>query len=447
MPSIAGQSQMGALRFNFRSLVLAAVPPLRTSAGRADALAARAIASAGLAAVLGLPVLLLFSIALNAPLAVPAAIASGYLVISHALASNKPRRAAFVSGIVLAALVGWLILYLFAVEEPLSHSSMVAAMMAPLFASAPALARSVMAPRAQPRPAVRAPIMPLSRATALERVACLDELAPFEAVVIVDREGSVLAATQAARRRLGLLPDAFEHPITSVFEPAEMPGVADALRRCKEGGESVEVAGIGTGRGRSPETWMASPNEGGAASLRFVSAADVEKPIGKSTSTDADAEPVAAEPPRPASDIGTAVAFALRQASPRAEAKGIAITVERDGNLVAACDLQIGRRITHLALEAALTVAGADGAIRIDARRLKGIVLLRVTAERSAEDAEAASLDRPFDRTTLQALIEGTGGTLVVDRREDRLVLSVRLDLADVATHTKGQTEDRAEAG
>ncbi len=446
MPSIAGHAQMGPLRFSFRSLVLAVVPPLRNSAERADALAARAIASAGLAAVLGLPVLLLFSIALSAPLAVPAAIASGYLVISHALASNKPRCAAFVSGIVLAALVGWLVLYLFAVEEPLSHSGMAVAMMTPLFASAPALARSVIAPRALPRPAVRVPVMPLSRATALERAACLDELAPSEAVVIVDREGSVLAATQAARRRLRLLPDAFEHPITSVFEPSEMPGVADALRRCKEHGEPIEIGGIGRARGREPETWIASPSGGGAASLRFVCGADIEKFAEKSTSTDATAALAATEPPRRASDIGAAVAFAMRQAGQEVEAKGVEISVEREGDLVAACDLQVGRRIAHLALDAARAGAGAGGTIRIDARRLKGIVLLRVTAERSAEDAEAASLGRPFDRTTLQALIEGAGGTLVVDRREDRLVLSVRLDLADVAT-TRGETEDRAEAG
>jgi len=439
---------MRALRFNFRSLVHAAVPSLRASEGvDGDATAARALASAGLAAVLGLPVLLLFSLALNAPLAVPAAIASGYLVISHALASNRPRRAALFGGIVIVGLLGWLIFYLAVFGEQLSHGGMAAAMMTPLFAAAPALARSVIAPRAEkPAPAL---VTSLSRAAAQRRVACLDELTPAEAILLANYDGCVLAATRTARRRLRLLPDAFEHHIASVFDPVDMPGVADALRSCKTRGRPIEVAGVAAGEGREPSTLIVAPCEGGGVSLRLSPRPEPqpsETPAQESKAEDDTLGTAAVTPPRRASDVGAAITFAHRQVKRRAEEQGASLEVACDGDLLAVCDPQVGRRVAYLALDAALTAVGAKGAIRVDARRLKGIVLLRVTAERSDEEAETMSTKDPLELPTLKDLVESAGGTLVVDRRESRLMLSVRLDLAGIAT-TKGRMKDRGEVG
>ncbi len=445
MPSIAALSPMDALRFSFRTLVFAAVPPLRAPMG--DTLAARAMASAGVAAVLGLPILLLASLALDAPLAVPAAIASGYLAISHALASNRPRRAAFISGIVFSGLVGWLIFYLVEGEEPLSRTGLAAALMAPLFSAAPAFARSLIAPRA----ASVASLIPLSLAAALERVACLEKLAPSEPVLIADHEGCVLAATRTARQRLRLLPDAFEQPVAGLFEPADMTAVADALRRCRTRGEPVEIAlkAVGGGGENARATWIFSPYRGGAVSLRLLDAEGVEPPAPKIEAVGEGAAPTTptdrvAALPLFACDIGEAVAFALRRARPRAEAQGIALAAACDRGLDVACDRQHGRRIARLAIDGALATRRTGGTIRVDARKLKGIVLLRVAVELALDDAAIEARD-PIEFATLRALIDGVGGTLVVDRRGESLVLSMRLALANGAM-ANGRTRDRAEA-
>ncbi len=445
MPSIAGQSPWDALRFNLRTLVLAAVPPLGApaSVGGAeatrDALAARAIAAAGLAALVGLPFLMLSSLVLGAPLAVPAAIASGYLAISHALASSQPQRAALISGIVLAALVGWLVLYLFSGAAPLSRSGLAAALMTPLFAAAPALARSFLAPRG----IAAAGTAPRSRAAARERVACLDELAPSEAVLIADDEGIVLAATRAARERLRLLPDAFEHPLASLFDPSAMPEVVDAVRRCKAHGAPAELMLEG-----DAAAWTVAPCDGGMVSLRLASATPAEPHVAPPLPALEAKRLLAASADATAAtggvcDIGEAVVFGLKRMRPQAEANGIALTSEIAPCLRAACHRQIGRRIAHLLIEHAEGAAAGGGAIRVDARRLKGIVLLRIAFD--SEKEEAAPGDPP-KLAALRALVEEAGGTLVVDRNSGRQVLSVRLDLADVAS-TKGRTEERVEAG
>jgi hypothetical protein len=144
-----------------------------------------------------------------------------------------------------------------------------------------------------------------------------------------------------------------------------------------------------------------------------------------------------------ACDLGEAVAFALRRARPRAAQMGIGIAVACDDALLAACDRQVGRRVAHLAIESALAASGAGGAIRVDARRLKGIVLLRVMSER-ADDA--VDDDDASELATLRAVVDDAGGTLIVERNAGRATLSVRLALADVAT-TMERMEQRAEAG
>ena len=457
MPSMAKHSPWDALRFNLRTLVVAAVPQLRASARVAGGLsagedmAARAMAGAGLMALLGLPVLMLSSLVLDAPLAVPAAIACGYLAISQALASSHRRRAEFISGVVLSALVGWLVLYLAHAEEPFSRTGLTAALMTPLFAAAPALARSFLSPRG----GTTGSDPSLSLATARHRLSGLDRFAPSEAALIVDHEGVVVAATRAARTRFGLLPDAFEHHVTSLFDAHTAPQIMEAIGRCRAGQGPVELTVEGTGwigEAKEVTTWTFAPCQGGAVSMHVAGSAPVDPafaPTGTKLANDTveDFAETPASPRGPVCDVGDAVDFALRRAGPQAAAKNISLTHEIDGDAPAACDRQIGRRIAHLMTESALGGCPAGGAIRVDARRLKGIVLLRVTSDIGIADPETDTVAAdPLKLATLRTLIEATGGTLVVERKCDRQILSVRLAVAGAAT-TKGLTKDRVEAG
>ncbi len=403
-------------------------------------MAAQALASAGLAAILGLPILLLASLVLGAPLAVPAAIASGYLATAHALASDRPQRAALIAGLVISALVGWLVLYLFESETPFSRTGIAAALMAPLFAAAPAFARSMIAPRATKA----ATGVSLSRAAALERAACLDRLAPSEPVLIADPEGCVLAATQAARRLLPLLPDAFEQPVIGLFDPTDMPKISDALQRCSARGEPVQVELADGGEGR-PAKWIFSPYEDGAVSLRFMETVSGQPPASSTDETEPAAtalKEISAAPPSPASDMGEAVAFALQRVRAQAEAKRIVLASRCDGGLDVACDRQVGRRVAHLAIDAALSRSAGD-TIRVDVRKLRGIVLLKVATD-IATDRAATDVDS-IELATLRTLVDEAGGTLVVNLGKEGLELSVRLALADVGAASERMRE-RAKA-
>ena len=135
-----------------------------------DELVMRSLRAAGYAALLGLPLLLLASLMLEAPIAGPALIASGYLGIAFALQSDRPARAAVLSGIVLFGLVAWLLICLASGAIPIAGPGLTAALLAPLFASAPSLARIVIASRAE-----RAPSAPHASVGARE----IEEAAPL----------------------------------------------------------------------------------------------------------------------------------------------------------------------------------------------------------------------------------------------------------------------------
>jgi len=83
---------------------------------------------------------------------VPAAMGVGYLAVSHALSAQRLRRANIINSAILLGLVGWLLGFLLTGEGPLSHAGLIAALMAPVFAAAPAFARSLMSKRAVQQP-------------------------------------------------------------------------------------------------------------------------------------------------------------------------------------------------------------------------------------------------------------------------------------------------------
>lgn len=433
MASMARQISRDPFGFDLPGLVLAISRP--RAGGPADCLhdedlTSRAVASAGLAALVALPLLLLSSVLLAAPLAVPAAIAVCYLAVSHALSAQRLRRANLINSAILCGLVGWLIGFLLTGEGPLSHAGLIAALMAPAFAAAPAFARSLIA-----RSAVQHPVAePDLRSAALTRMASLEELTPMEQVLVLDREATVLAVSSAARKELGLLPDAFEHTLKGLLSAHDAKRVHDMIARCRN-----EAAPIGfdltldTLKAKKPLTATLSPCGDGSVAMRLHEREAIDPAVGEAEKTGACAGEGAciSKPAAPACDIGEAVAFALRHDSRKAEAKGFRVTSAADPGIAAACDRQVGRRIVHLLIDSALGGRQAEGAIHIVARRLKGVVLLRTTTSprKRAIKIERSSKDR-VDMAALQALVDGAGGTLVTDRREEESVVSVRLPLA-----------------
>ena len=207
-------------------------------------------------------------------------------------------------------------------------------------------------------------------------------------------------------------------------------------------GTPVEVAVEDSGEGGATATWVALPCEDGVVSLRLQALAmrAAEK------MADGRKRPKAEATSRGACDLGEALAFALRRARTRGTARGIKFDVACADAILVACDRQVGRRIAHLAIESALATSGACGTIRVDARRLKGIVLLRVTSER-AEDADDEDAEDTSELATLRALVDDADGTLVVEREAGIATLSVRLALADIAATMTEKMEERAEAG
>ena len=124
------------------------------------------------------------------------------------------------------------------------------------------------------------------------------------------------------------------------------------------------------------------------------------------------------------------MAFAFRHSKSKAKAKGIPLTLAIEPGLAIVCDRQVGRRIVGLLLDTALNGSTAGSVVDIVARRLKSVVLVRVSSASGAYAGETIESDDRFDITALRSLVEGAGGTLVVDRDGNEITLSVRLDLA-----------------
>jgi len=398
-----------------------------------DDVTSRAVASAGLAALVALPLLLLSSVLLAAPLAVPAAMCVCYLAVSHALSTQRPRRANIINSAILCGLVGWLLWFLLTGEGLLSHAGVIAALMAPGFAAAPAFARSLIARRLAPQQIAE----PDLRDAALARVATLEGLTPTEQVLVLDREATVLAASSAARQGLGLLPDAFEQPIGSLLSAGDANRVFEAIANCKGEAEPIGIDLIfDTAKAKRPMTATLSPSGDGAVVMRL----DERKAIDQFGHVAAEGAglgepPTCATKPAPqVCNIGEAVAFAFHRSSRRAEAGRVRLTSAVDPTVAATCDRQVGRRIVHLLIDGALDSCAAEGTVHIVTRRLKGVVLLRTTTTLPRKPAIefGRSSEGKLDMTALQTLVDGPGGTLVADQSDGKIVVSVRLPLAPI---------------
>ena len=133
---------------------------------------------------------------------------------------------------------------------------------------------------------------------------------------------------------------------------------------------------------------------------------------------------------QPTCDIGEALSFTLRHTKGRANAKQVALSSSLEANLLVACDRQVGRRILRQLVDCGLNGSEAGGRVSISGRRVKGVGLLRVESEPGTDPADVINAcDRP-DISTLRELVDSAAGTLVVDRQDHKIALSVRLELA-----------------
>ena len=387
-----------------------------------DDLVSRALAGAGVAALVTLPFLLLSSLVLNATLAVPAAIGLGYIAVSRSLASHRYRRAAAVNAAVLLGLVTWLMFFLIG-DGPPSGASVTAALLAPLFAAAPALARALLQKRdSQGR------LTPSARDLAVGKVASLDELAPTETTLLLDRDGSVLAATAAARNLLGLLPDAFEHSLAGLITSHDLPKLLDGIGRCRLGGQAIELSleAIEEG-GTLDATLCACGPDMVAMKLRGPRTLE---PIGKRARLALRSAVATKRVTASAvgSDAGEAVAYAIDHVAPKAKAKGIKLSLRAEPGLAASCDQCAARRMACLLFEAGVNASVSGGEVGIVARRLRGVILLRTTTSPQT-GANNGTIFGPLARCVdeLQQLAEGVGGTVMVEEQNGKTTLSLRL--------------------
>jgi hypothetical protein len=145
--------------------LLGAVPNAPVHAAtlsHAEVLTARSLASVGLACLLALPLLVLASLVVRAPIAGAAVIAVGYLAMAQAIIFHRQRQAFAWTAAVLVAFVAWTFVILFGRHEPAAWPAIVAAILVPALASAPAIARRLLVARQSP-----------GKMAAEERAACL----------------------------------------------------------------------------------------------------------------------------------------------------------------------------------------------------------------------------------------------------------------------------------
>jgi hypothetical protein len=303
-----------------------ATPPSGASLSPADAAAVKALASAGLGGLVGLPFLMLASAFLQTPLAGPAAIALGYLASARALAMRRPRRAVGWSLVVAAGLLAWPLVLFAMGDPPATAPELTAVLLAPVFAAAPAFARHVL--------------------------------------------GGAKAATAS---------------------------VGDAA--ASDLGDDVAPEAHGSA-GTSDPAWAIAAQEPPRAPL---------------------------EPP---CRVGDELGFALRNLQGRMRGRRTRIACAVEPGLSAYCEPQACRRLFGILIGCALGRSAAGGEVRVTARAVRGVALVRVslTTEEAPDTVWSAEALAP-----VHEIMERTGGTAVLDRHSGAARVSVRLALAPPA--------------
>jgi hypothetical protein len=403
------------LTSDLRSVIEAAVPAFRKSGAdrspAGDLAVARALASVGLGGLVALPFLMLASVALGSPLAAPAAIALGYLPCARELALARPGRAMLWAAAVLSGLVAWTLapLLIGAGEPP--GPDLGATFFAPVFAAAPALARRLIAVRPD-------------RPTARQMAECLDRMAPSEAVLFVSRGGMLSAGTRAGLAALRLPGEADDVDVARCFDVMERPALLDALALCENEEAPIEIVLTeSAGAGRAPLVATISPGPQSLRTMRIRPAERAESVGLPDAAVSCPADEAPGQVPRPISSIDRDVEFAIRTVGATARDNGAILVCDIEPGLQAVGDDRSCRRMLALMLRSALT---GGAATELTARRVKAVVLLRVSA----------ACDRPDDlwdvdtAASIAEIADRLGGSAVVEHSAGRQRMSVRLALA-----------------
>jgi hypothetical protein len=326
---------------------------------------------------------------------------------------------------VLGALFVWLGIHL-AMGGGRSMAGLAAALLAPLVAAAPAVARLLLAPKAEP-----ANVTHDLRQAALQRLGCLEELVPAEPMLVLDGRGVVLGASLAARRLLHLLPDAIECRVDGVFAADDAELLLSAMERSALG-EAVEVRLAGHNRADALKATLSRCSDDSVA-VRLQACGEE-----RSRSQEAARQGVqaVAEPPLPICDIGDALGFAIDRLRGKAEARNIDLSLDLEADAAAFCDIQLGRRMLRGVIESAIDESCSDTDLRISARRQRGVVLIRAACRRDpaadiGPDTEMSGKSRREGDAALQTLAEAAGGTLVAVRDCAGVTLTLRLPAAE----------------
>ena len=382
---------------------------------------ARALTSAGLAALILLPILLLASLVLQAPIAVPAAIALGYLAMAHAVAFGRPRRAAALSAAVLTGFVAWTIFVFLTGEGPLSWSGLAAVALSPLFAAAPALARRIAQPTRD-----------AAGQAARTESACLDRLAPSEAVIFLDNRGTVLGGTKAGFASLGLGPDAMVPDVARRFQLPDRAALIQALERCAAGAQPVHMDLQLEDEGRSVRIEL-TPNLPGQLAMRIRVTTAGESAAGQLARAPGCISVDQAVPEVLSCNVGEAIAFAMRHAAPKARARGIRIACDAAADIAAAVDRRACRVMANALLDEAAARCAANSEVRIAARLTRGAVLVRIGFQPDASQGGPAEEPRAtIVHRSVAELVDQAGGTVLVEPPDPSGMLSIRLALPAV---------------
>ena len=392
-----------------------------------EAGAALRAAAVGFGGLVALPVLLIASLVLEAPFAAPAAIALGYLPAARAALRGEMRQAGRWSLAVLAGLLCWTIVFL-ANGDGWSTAELGAALLVPLFALAPIVVGIVGRRRAG------------AVAEARADAACLEALAPGEAVLFVDPCGALLTGTRAGFAALGLASEGIANLADGVVI-ADRLRLLDAVAAAVAQHRPIDL--IVTASRENAEHPVApslslslSPGRGGAIAVRVRETAPSVVPHASAVPVAPMQSPaLAVAGATPRCSVREAVGFAMRRVAPEAKKRGVTLIFRGAGDAGAACDTTLCRRIVVLGLETGAAAGAPGAAIDIGVRRLKGVVLVRLACplDEGAAAPAAAEFEARIRRTGLRELVDQAGGSLLVERPDGAVGLAIRLPSADAA--------------
>lgn len=386
---------------------------------RGDA-SARALASAGIAGLISLPLLMVSSLVLESPLAGPSAIALGYLACAHAIATGDRRRAASWATAVFAGLILWTLAILVTVDGRPGWPAIATALFAPLMAAAPALARLVLARIDQ------------VHAVLAEQVACLNRLAPGEAILFLDRSGFVAAATRAALRRLDLAGTAGPGDMIPRLHILDRPLLLGALARSRATGEAVEI-GLRLSEGAVAGPPIIATIECDATGTATARIREVEagNDRGGSKTDRRCPQSDAAAGPHACCDIGMMIRLAMREVRPQADARSVTMAFEDADNVGVRGEPGACKGMLADLFVAAIGRSAPGGTVGIMVRRLAHAALLRVSVAGAGDRDASRTLRASIGEQGVEAAIERMGGSMIVEDAGDGMRVSVRLALAN----------------